>query len=70
MEESHEAPIGADVLLRHPGRFGFRRVTSSRAWEMFQRALPANAFDHLAMRYLHARYGNTGNVVAALWEAR
>ena len=70
MEESHEAPIGADVLLRQPEHFGFRRVTSSRAWEMFQRALPANALDHLAMRYLHARYGRTGNVVAALWQAR
>ena len=31
--------------------------------------LPASAFDHVAMRYLHARYGDTGNVVAALWQA-
>ena len=50
MEESHEAPIGADVLLRQPERFGFRRVIASRAWEMFQRHLPASALDHLAMR--------------------
>ena len=70
MEESHEAPIGADVLLREPEEHGFRLVVASRAWEMFQRALPAGAFDHVAMRYLHARYGKTGNVVAALWEAR
>ena len=49
--------------------FGFRRVIASRAWEMFQRSLPADAFDHLAMRYLSARYGDTGNVVAALWRA-
>ncbi len=70
MEESHEAPIGADVLLRQPEHFGFTRVIASRAWEMFQRSLPAKAFDHLAMRYLCARYGDTGNVVAALWQAR
>jgi len=69
MEESHEAPIGADVLLRRPEGFGFRRVAASRAWEMFQRGLPATALDHLAMRYLHARYGSTGNVVAVLWQA-
>jgi SAM-dependent methyltransferase len=69
MEESHEAPIGADVLLRQPERYGFRRVIVSRGWEMFQHGLPATAFDHVAMRYLHARYGRTGNVVAALWEA-
>jgi SAM-dependent methyltransferase len=69
MEESHEAPIGADVLLRQPEGFGFRRVVASRAWEMFQRSMPANALDHLAMRYLAARYGDTGNVVAALWQA-
>jgi SAM-dependent methyltransferase len=70
MEESHEAPIVADVLLRQPEAHGFRLVVASRAWEMFQRALPASALDHVAMRYLHARYGKTGNVVAALWEAR
>jgi len=69
MEESHEAPIVADVLLRQPEAHGFRRVVASRAWEMFQRALPASAVDHVAMRYLHARYGKTGNVVAALWQA-
>lgn len=69
MEESHEAPIGDDVLLRLPGRFGFRRVIVSRAWEMFQRGLPATALDHLALRYLHTRYGRTGNVVAVLWQA-
>ena len=69
MEESHEAPIPDDVLLRQPERFGFRRVAASRAWELFQRRLPANAFDHVAMRYLHARYRSTGNVVAALWQA-
>jgi len=44
-------------------------VVASRAWEMFQRSMPANALDHLAMRYLAARYGDTGNVVAALWQA-
>ena len=69
MEESHEAPIVPDVLLRQPEAHGFRLVVASRAWEMFQRALPASPLDHLAMRYLHARYGRTGNVVAALWEA-
>jgi SAM-dependent methyltransferase len=69
MEESHEAPIVADVLLRQPEAHGFRLVVASRAWEMFQRSLPASALDHLAMRYLHARYGRTGNVVAALWKA-
>jgi SAM-dependent methyltransferase len=69
MEDSHEAPIGADVLLLEPERFGFRRVIVSRGWEMFQHGMPATAFDHVAMRYLHARYGRTGNVVAALWEA-
>jgi SLT domain-containing protein len=36
---------------------------------MFQRALPASALDHIAMRYLHTRYGSTGNVVAARWQA-
>jgi SAM-dependent methyltransferase len=69
MEESHEAPIGDDVLLRLPQQFGFRLVVASRAWEMFQHGLPATALDHLALRYLHARYGSTGNVVAALWQA-
>lgn len=70
MEESHEAPIGADVLLRQPEAHGFRLVAASRAWEMFQRALPASALDHIAMRYFHMRYGSAGNVVAALWQAR
>jgi hypothetical protein len=56
------------VLLLEPERFGFRRVSVSRGWEMFQHGLPATALDHVAMRYLHARYGRTGNVVAALWE--
>ena len=69
MEESEEAPIHADVLLDQPGRFGFRRVAFSRGWELFQHAVPASAFDHLAMRWLHARYGRDGNVVAALWTA-
>ena len=69
MEESHEAPIGADVLLQQPAEHGFRRVVASRAWEMFQHALPASPLDHVVMRYLHARYGKTGNVVAVLWEA-
>ena len=69
MEDSHEAPIVAQVLLREPEAHGFRLIVASRAWELFQRALPASAFDHVAMRYLHARYGKTGNVIAALWEA-
>ncbi len=69
MEESHEAPIGADVLLRRPEAHGFRLVVASRGWETFQRAVPASALDHVAMRYLHARYGSTGNVIAALWQA-
>ena len=61
MEESHEAPIVPTCLLRQPEDFGFRRVVASRAWEMFQRSMPASAFDHLAMRYLAARCGDTGN---------
>ena len=69
MEDSHEAPIVADVLLRQPETHGFSLVVASRAWEMFQRAVPAGALDHVALRYLHARYGKTGNVVAALWKA-
>lgn len=69
MEESHEAPISDDVLLRQPEGFGFRRVAASRAWETFQRGLPATVLDHLAMRYLQARHGRTGNVVAVLWQA-
>jgi SAM-dependent methyltransferase len=69
MEESHEAPIGADVLLRQPERHGFRLAIASRAWELFQHGLPATALDHVAMRWLHARHGRTGNIVAALWEA-
>ena len=44
------------------------RIVVSRAWEIFQHAHPASAIDHVAMRYLHARYGRTGNVVAALWQ--
>ena len=71
MEESHEAPIGADVLLRQPGALRLSPRDRPRARGKCSSArLPARAFDHLAMRYLHARYGNTGNVVAALWEAR
>jgi SAM-dependent methyltransferase len=69
MEESHEAPIRAEVLLQRPGGFGLRLAVASRGWELFQRAVPAGLLDHLAMRYLHARHGGTGNVVAALWEA-
>jgi SAM-dependent methyltransferase len=69
MEESEEAPIHADVLLEQPGRHGFRRVVASRGWELFQHAVPATLLDHLAMRWLHARYGRGGNVVAALWAA-
>jgi hypothetical protein len=65
MEESHEAPISADVLLQQPERFGFRRVIVSRSWEMFQHGLPATAFDQGALRMR----GGHGNVVAALWEA-
>jgi SAM-dependent methyltransferase len=70
MEESHEAPIGADVLLRQPEGHGFRLVLAARAWELFQHGLPATALDHVAMRWLHARHGRTGNIVAALWQAR
>lgn len=69
MEESDEAPIHEDVLLEKPGRFGFRRVGVSRGWELFQRAVPANLLDHLAMRWLHARFGDNGNVIASLWQA-
>jgi hypothetical protein len=54
--------------VRQPEAHGFRLVAASRGWEMFQRALPASALDHIAMRYLHTRYGSTGNVVAALWQ--
>jgi SAM-dependent methyltransferase len=68
MEESHEAPIGADVLLRQPERHDFRLVAAARGWELFQHGLPASALDHLAMRWLHARHGRTGNIVAALWQ--
>ena len=69
MEESHEAPIDEDTLLLQPGSFGFRRVVTSRGWELFQRAIPASLIDHVALRYLHARFGGTGNVVAVLWQA-
>jgi SAM-dependent methyltransferase len=69
MEESHEAPIDEDTLLRQPGSFGFRRVVTSRGWELFQRKIPASLIDHVALRYLHARFGGTGNVVAVLWQA-
>jgi SAM-dependent methyltransferase len=69
MEESAEAPIAADVLLEQPIGFGFRRMVVSRGWELFQHTVPASLLDHLAMRYLHARFGSTGNVVAVLWQA-
>ncbi len=69
MEESGEAPVNDDVLVRQPESLGFRRLVVSRGWELFQRALPASPLDHVAMRYLHARYGGTGNVVASLWQA-
>jgi SAM-dependent methyltransferase len=67
MEESAEAPIDAAVLLERPGAFGFHRVAASRGWEIFQRAVPASLIDHLRIRYLHRRFGTTGNVIAALW---
>ena len=69
MEESAEAPIDVAVLLERPAAFGFGRVVASRGWEIFQSAVPASRADHLWMRWLHARYGATGNVVAALWRA-
>ena len=69
MEESAEAPIDAAILLERPGAFGFERVVASRGWEIFQRAIPASLLDHVRMRYLHARFGATGNVVASLWRA-
>jgi SAM-dependent methyltransferase len=69
MEESDEAPIAEDVLLLRPAGYGLRRVAVSRGWELFQRRVPPSLFDHLALRYLHRRYGRTGNVVAALWQA-
>jgi SAM-dependent methyltransferase len=69
MEESDEAPIAEDVLLARPAGYGLRRVAVSRWWELFQRSVPASLLDHIALRILHARYGSTGNVVAALWQA-
>jgi hypothetical protein len=59
----------ADVLVEQPTRFAFRRMVVSRGWELFQHTVPASLLDHLAMRYLHARFGSTGNVVAVLWQA-
>jgi len=69
MEESDEAPIDADVLLRLPAEHRLRRVAVARGWELFQRSVPAGLRDRVAIRYLHARYGRSGNVVAALWQA-
>jgi SAM-dependent methyltransferase len=69
MEESHEAPIDDSVLLEQPREFGFRRVAVARDWELFQRSVPPRLIDHLMIRYLHARYGGTGNVVSTLWQA-
>ena len=69
MEESHEAPIPDRVLMRQPAAHGFRLVVASRGWEMFQHAVPASMLDRVAMRYLHARHGAAGNVVAVLWQA-
>lgn len=69
MEESDEAPIAEDVLLARPAGHGLRRVAVSRGWELFQRRVPASLLDRVALRYLHGRYGGTGNVVAALWRA-
>jgi SAM-dependent methyltransferase len=67
MEESEEAPVPDGMLLEQPRRFGFRRVAVSRGWELFQRDVPPSLLDHVALRYLHARYGRSGNVVVALW---
>lgn len=69
MEESHEAPIGAGVLLEQPAGFDLSRIVASRGWELFQHAVPATLFDRVAIRFLHARYGAGGNIVAALWQA-
>lgn len=69
MEESDEAPVRDATLLQQPERFGFRRIAISRGWELFQRRVPAGLLDRVALRYLHARYGGSGNVVAALWQA-
>ncbi len=65
-------PRGADrrdVLLGSRRDSAFERVVASRGWELFQHAVPASALDHMAMRWLHARHGRDGNVVAALWQA-
>jgi SAM-dependent methyltransferase len=69
MEESAEAPIPDTVLLDLPGASGFRRIAVARGWELFQHRVPAGVLDRVAMRYLHARYGGDGNIVAALWQA-
>jgi SAM-dependent methyltransferase len=69
MEESEEAPIREDVLLDLPRAFGFDRIVVSRGWELFQHAVPAKLVDHVAMRWLHTRFGGDGDVIAALWEA-
>jgi SAM-dependent methyltransferase len=69
MEESDESPIREDVLLGKPRAFGFEHVVASRGWELFQHAVPATLLDRVAMRWLHARFGGDGNVIAALWRA-
>ena len=69
MEESDEAPVRDEMLLRQPDEYGFRQVAAARGWELFQRAVPAGLLDQVALRYLHARYGGSGNVIAALWRA-
>lgn len=69
VEEADEAPIQREKLDELGRRSGFRLVCESRGWEMFPRTVPPSVADRIVLRYLHLRYGNSGNILAQLWEA-
>jgi ubiquinone/menaquinone biosynthesis C-methylase UbiE len=68
-EESEERPISPDILLERPKTFGYKKVISSRSWDIFQHKTPASLPDKTIIPILHKLYGPTGNTQYALWEA-
>lgn len=62
-EDPDEAPISETFLRASLGQHGFRIVGESRGWELFPHHWPPSDHDKQKIRELHARYGDTGNIL-------